>query len=114
MYILELFEKRKREQAVAKLNSEDFRSGDTVSANLLSEAKNSKPFIGVCIRKSASTCLLRKSVGNGAVEFNFPLYSNYKFELIKSSKVRRARLYYLRDLEGKKARLKARYRKRES
>ncbi len=112
MYILDLFEKRKREEAVARLNSDDFRAGDTISAHVQSGEKNARPFVGVCIRKSASGCLIRKVVGNGAVEYIFPLHSNYRIELIRSSKVRRARLYYLRDLKGKKARLKERYRKK--
>ncbi|QEK38746.1 50S ribosomal protein L19 [Candidatus Cytomitobacter primus] len=111
MYILELFEKRKKEAAVARLNSDNFRAGDTVAAHIQSEEKSSKPFVGVCIRKSASTALLREVIGNEAVEFIFPLYSNVKFELLRSAKVRRARLYYLRDLKGKKARLKERYKR---
>ncbi|WP_172619042.1 50S ribosomal protein L19 [Candidatus Cytomitobacter indipagum] len=113
MYILELFEKRKREAAAQRLNSDQFRAGDTVAAHVISDVnqKTARPFTGLCIRKSASTALIRETIGNDAVEFIFPLHSNVQFKLLKSSKVRRARLYYLRELKGKKARLKERRRK---
>lgn len=113
MYILELFEKRKRAEAAQKLNSDQFRAGDTVAAHVVSDTsqKHAKPFVGLCIRKSASTALIRETIGSHAVEFVFPLHSNVKFELLKSSKVRRSRIYYLRSLQGKKARLKERRKK---
>jgi len=110
--ILELFKVEQRKIA-EDLNSNGFRPGDTVAVHDPS-AKSSKPFVGLCIRKSSETALIRKAVGGYAVERIFPLYFNFKFEKIDSYKVRRARLYYLRNLTGKSARLKKKSQKKGS
>ena len=69
-------------------------------------------FRGVVIqRKGAGTTqtFTVRKISNGiGVERIFPLYSPFisEIDLNKSGKVRRARIYYLRDLTGKKARIK--------
>ena len=72
-------------------------------------------FEGVVIAKqngglTRSRITVRKMSGNTAVEKVFPLYSplNVEFKVKRKGHVRRAKLYYLRDLQGKKARIKER------
>jgi large subunit ribosomal protein L19 len=92
----------------------DFKPGDTLKVHTrVIEGKNERiqVFEGVCIgRKSGgenSAFTVRKiSFGEG-VEKVFPLYSPNvaRIEVVKHGKVRRAKLYYLRNLFGKKARI---------
>ena len=92
-----------------------FRSGDTVRVHVKikeGEKYRIQVFEGVVIARKnngiASTFTVRKvSLGYG-VERIFPVHSPIieKIEVVKSGKVRRARLYYLRGLRGKAARLK--------
>src|SRR5262250_273140 len=97
----------------------DFRAGDTVRVNVrLLEGEGEKvkeriqAFEGVVISKkgrasSASFTVRRVSFGTG-VERIFPLHSPSiaSIDVVGKGKVRRARLYYLRDLRGKAARIK--------
>ena len=95
----------------------DFRPGDTVRVSVKvveGERERVQAFEGVCIaRKNAginSNFTLRKiSYGEG-VERVFPLHSPRitAIEVVRRGKVRRAKLYYLRGLKGKAARLKER------
>jgi len=91
-----------------------FKAGDTV--RVLTKVKEEKSerlqaFEGVCIaRKNAginSSFTVRKISASVGVEKVFPLYSPVvdKIELVKIGKVRRAKLYYLRGLQSKKARI---------
>ena len=92
----------------------DFRPGDTVRVSVKvveGERERVQAFEGVCIaRKNAginSNFTLRKiSYGEG-VERIFPLYSPRitAIEVVRAGKVRRAKLYYLRGLTGKRARI---------
>jgi large subunit ribosomal protein L19 len=92
----------------------DFRPGDTVRVSVKvveGERERVQAFEGVCIaRKNAginSNFTLRKiSYGEG-VERIFPLYSPRitAIEVVRAGKVRRAKLYYLRGLTGKAARI---------
>ena len=95
----------------------DFQPGDTVKVHVQiseGEKKRIQIFQGVVIRIAGpgvnrSFTVRKMSFGIG-VERVFPLQSPnvMKVEITHRGKVRRARLYYLRDLTGKKARLKDR------
>jgi large subunit ribosomal protein L19 len=97
----------------------EFGPGDTVKVSVKvveGERERVQAFEGVCIaRKSAgvnSSFTLRKiSYGEG-VERIFPLYSPRitGIEVMRHGAVRRAKLYYLRGLTGKKARIRERAR----
>lgn len=96
----------------------DLRSGDTVRVHQkIKEEKKERiqVFEGVVIaikhgRGINATFTVRKISDGVGVERIFPLHAPFieKIEIIKRVKVRRAKLYYLRDLRGKKARLKQR------
>ena len=91
-----------------------FRPGDTVDVDVkIKEGNNSRiqTFTGVVIARQGSglreTFLVRKiSFGTG-VERRFPLHSPSidSIKLVRKGRVRRAKLYYLRKLRGKAARI---------
>lgn len=92
----------------------DFKPGDTVRVHVKikeGEKERLQAFEGVVISKSRgsqpSFTVRKMSFGQG-VERIFPLGSSIieKIEIVRSAKVRRAKLYYLRGLRGKAARLK--------
>ena len=103
-------------EQVAKLNKKipEFATGDTVCVVCkIVEEKNTRnqAYEGVCIARhnagAASTFTVRKiSFGEG-VERVFPLYSPniQEIKVVRRGKVRRSKLYYLRALFGKKARI---------
>ena len=96
-----------------KKNIPDIRPGDTVRVSFkITEAGKTRLqiFEGICIGKKHGNSLngsftLRKISAGIGVERTFPLHSPLitKLEKIKSRKVSRAKLYFLRDLVGKKA-----------
>jgi large subunit ribosomal protein L19 len=92
-----------------------FRPGDTVKVHYLireGDKERVQVFQGVVIRKSGggtgATFAVRKRSGGVGVERIFPLHTPRieKLEVVSSGRVRRARLYYLRDRQGKAARLR--------
>jgi large subunit ribosomal protein L19 len=92
----------------------DFAPGDTLKVNVkIIEGANERvqAFEGVCIaRKNAglnSSFTVRKISHGEGVERVFPLYSPRvdSIELVRRGEVRRAKLYYLRGLTGKAARI---------
>jgi len=92
-----------------------FRSGDTVKVHVKIKEGDKyriQIFEGVIIARKnngiSSTFTVRKVSSGYGVERIFPTHSPVidKLEVIKSGKVRRARLYYLRGRRGKAARLK--------
>jgi large subunit ribosomal protein L19 len=92
----------------------NFRPGDTVRVQVKikeGDKERLQAFEGVVISKSngaqASFTVRKMSFGQG-VERIFPVNSKVidKIDVVRSSKVRRAKLYYLRALRGKAARLK--------
>lgn len=92
-----------------------FRSGDTVSVSYKIVEGNKERiqvFKGVVIQIKGEGVnkrfTVRKMSGNVGVERIFPMNSPFieKVEVNRYGKVRRARLYYLRGLTGKKARIK--------
>ena len=99
----------------------DFYPGDVVKVGVrITEGKKERIqyFEGVCIAKKSrdinSSFTVRKiSFGEG-VERTFPLYGTVidSIKVIRSGKVRRAKLYYLRDRTGKSARIAEKIRKK--
>ena len=112
--LLETFEKQQIERLTSKKRIPAFRPGDTLKVTVkITEGSKSRlqAFEGVCIaRKNAgvrSSFTVRKiSYGEG-VERLFPLYSPRisGIEVVRRGKVRRAKLYYLRERQGKSARI---------
>ena len=95
----------------------DFRPGDTVKVHVRiveGEKKRIQIFQGVVIRKRGrgrgATFTVRKISNGVGVERIFPLHSPGidHIEIVQRGRVRRARLYYLRKLRGKKARIRVR------
>lgn len=92
-----------------------FRAGDTVTVHYKIREGNKEriqQYRGVVIQRSGegqtATFTVRKMSGNVGVERIFPVSSPFidKIEVNKYGKVRRARIFYLRNLTGKKARIK--------
>ncbi|MET0605021.1 MAG: 50S ribosomal protein L19 [Beijerinckiaceae bacterium] len=106
------------QEQVAKLSAgkgiPDFQPGDTVIVNVKvveGERSRVQAYEGVCIARARSglnqSFTVRKiSYGEG-VERVFPLYSPMidSIKVVRKGKVRRAKLYYLRDRRGKSARI---------
>lgn len=93
----------------------EFRPGDTLKVNVkVVEGNRSRiqAFQGVVIARSGAgvheTFTIRKISFGIGVERKFPVHSPSidSYELISRGDVRRAKLYYLRDLRGKKARIR--------
>jgi large subunit ribosomal protein L19 len=122
----EILKRVRREKAMSNLiiekllskakrnNLPDFASGDTVRVHVRikeGDKERVQAFEGLVISRSkgpqASFTVRKMSFGQG-VERIFPDNAPVvdKVELLRSSKVRRAKLYYLRGLRGKAARLK--------
>jgi large subunit ribosomal protein L19 len=105
------------EKLLAKAQRADvptFKPGDTVRVQVKikeGDKERLQAFEGVVIKKTAglqpSFTVRKISFGQG-VERIFPVHSKVvdKVEVVRSAKVRRAKLYYLRGLRGKAARLK--------
>ncbi len=101
---------------VAGKNIPEFRAGDTLRlAVTIKEGSKTRvqSYEGVCIAKrgqgTGMTINVRKIGANGVgIERMFPVYSDSinEIQVIRRGRVRRARLFYLRDLAGKKARIK--------
>ena len=105
------------EKLLAKSHRTDlpeFRPGDTVRVHVKikeGDKERLQAFEGVVIKRDrgpqASFTVRKMSFGHG-VERIFPIQSKVidKIDLLRSSRVRRAKLYYLRNLRGKAARLR--------
>ena len=114
MNIIDKIEKQQMEKILAERSIPDFGAGDTLRVNVKvveGTRERVQAFEGVCIaRKNAgvrSSFTVRKiSYGEG-VERIFPLYSPRisGIEVVRKGKVRRAKLYYLRERQGKSARI---------
>ena len=114
MNILQQLESDQLAELKAKRNVSDFAPGDTLRVYVkVSEGDRARTqaYEGVCVaRKNAgvnSSFTVRKiSFGEG-VERVFPLYSPgiWEIEVVRKGTVRRAKLYYLRDLRGKASRI---------
>jgi large subunit ribosomal protein L19 len=103
--------------AIKRDDVPDFRAGDTVNVHVkVVEGSRSRvqQFQGVVIRVQGSgigrTFTVRKVSFGVGVERTFPLHSPIfeKVEIVTRGDVRRAKLYYLRNLRGKAAKIKER------
>ncbi|MBD3797796.1 MAG: 50S ribosomal protein L19 [Campylobacterales bacterium] len=109
---IENFEKAQ----IADKNIPDFRAGDTVRlAVTIKEGDKTRvqAYEGVCIARrgqgTGETITVRKIGANGVgIERIFPIYTDSINEItvIRRGRVRRAKLFYLRNLAGKAARIK--------
>lgn len=113
---------KKIEQAeIARLTANkeipDFRTGDTLRVHCrITEGTRTRIqlFEGVCLGRQGAgyneMFIVRKISSGEGVERGFPLYSPNleKIEVIRKGKVRRAKIYYLRERSGKSARIKER------
>lgn len=104
-----------------KTDIPEFIAGDTVRVHLtIKEGTKERvqAFEGVCIQKRGGlvteTFTVRKVSKGYGVERIFPLHSPRieKIEVLRRGRVRRARLFYLRNLQGKSARIKERVNKK--
>jgi large subunit ribosomal protein L19 len=109
---MNMLEKIQRENL--KANLPDFRPGDTIRVHAKikeGDKERIQVFEGVVIRRKGhgveATFTVRKVSYGVGVERIFPVHSPLidKVEIAARGRVRRAKLYYLRDLSGKKARL---------
>jgi large subunit ribosomal protein L19 len=105
------------EQSYLRKGLPQFRPGDSVKVHVRVVEGNRERvqvFQGVVIRRSGGglreTFTVRKISFGVGVERTFPLHSPSiaKLEVVQRGHVRRAKLYYLRDLRGKKARIRER------
>jgi len=92
----------------------NFKSGDTITVHykiIEGNKERIQQFRGVVLQRRGSghteTFMVRKMSGNVGVERIFPTASPFidKIEINKHGKVRRSRIFYLRKLTGKKARI---------
>ncbi|MFH1320160.1 MAG: 50S ribosomal protein L19 [Bacteroidota bacterium] len=94
-----------------------FNAGDTITIDykiIEGEKERIQQFKGVVLQRRGSgnteTCTVRKVSGGIGIERIIPLHSPFIDQIIvhKRGKVRRARIFYLRKLKGKKARINER------
>ena len=114
MNIINDIENEQITEIVKKRTVPNFKSGDTVKVNVYVTEGNKErvqAFEGICIARSNrgfnSTFTIRKISHGEGVERVFPVYSPMlaSIELIRKGKVRRSKLYYLRQRSGKSARI---------
>ena len=108
-----LLEKFNKDQ---QKNLPDLRPGDTIKVYQKvkeGDKERIQIFEGIIIARKhgkgiSATITVRKVVGGVGVERIFPIHSPSidKIEVVRRGKVRRAKLYYLREAKGKKAKLK--------
>lgn len=113
-------------QLISKLNQGqmnrrlNFNVGDTVKVHYIIsvDSKTNQPktqvfegaVIGIANKESSKTFTVRRVSYDVGVERIFPLYSTKiaKIELVRKGNIHQAKLYYLRDLSGKSAKIKER------
>ena len=114
MNTVQKFEQRQIAQLTENKQIPEFRVGDTISVNVKiieGESERLQAFEGICIARSNkgvnSSFTLRKISHGEGVERVFPLFSPRleNIKLVRRGEVRRAKLYYMRDLTGKAARI---------
>ena len=112
--LMQKFENAQIERLVSKKRIPAFRPGDTIKVTLkIVEGERSRLqiFEGICIAKKNNSVnskfTVRKISHGEGVERVFPLFSPNidKIEVVRKGNVNRAKLYYLRDRTGKRARI---------
>ena len=112
--LMQKFENTQIERLVSKKRIPAFRPGDTIKVTLkIVEGERSRLqiFEGICIAKKNNSVnskfTVRKISHGEGVERSFPLFSPNidKIEVVRKGNVNRAKLYYLRDRTGKRARI---------
>jgi len=107
---------KKIEAEHIRLDLPEFKAGDTVKVHyriIEGEKERIQVFQGAVLRRrrgtTNSTFTVRKISDGIGVERVFPMNSPYidRVEVISEGKVRRSRIYYLRNLRGKAARIKS-------
>ena len=107
---------KKIEAEHLRLDMPDFKAGDTVKVHyriIEGEKERIQVFQGAVLRRrrgtTNSTFTVRKISDGIGVERVFPMNSPFidRVEVVSEGKVRRSRIYYLRNLRGKAARIKS-------
>ena len=115
IFFMESLLKYVQDNLIAKTDFPDFSTGDTITVYYeIKEGEKSRVqfFRGVVIQRrgtgATETFTIRKMSGEVGVERIFPINmpAIQKIEVNKRGKVRRARIFYYRELRGKKARIK--------
>jgi large subunit ribosomal protein L19 len=110
------------EQTVVRDDIPHFTAGDTINVHYRvreGDKERIQQYKGVVINERGSgankTMTVRKMSGNVGVERIFPLYSPFiaQIDVVKKGKVRRSKLFYLRKLRGKAARIQEKGRRQE-
>ena len=114
MNVIDKIQKDQMDKIIAARSIPDFSAGDTIKVNVKiveGDKERIQAFEGLCIARSGgglneSFTVRKISYGEG-VERVFPIFSPKIAGIIvlKKGKVRRAKLYYLRDRRGKSARI---------
>lgn len=113
--LIEQFEKKQIETLTENKTIPNFQAGDTLRVKVRiieGKTKRLQAFEGLCIARknnSLNSSFTVRKISNGeGVERVFPLYSPVveEIEVVKRGVVRRAKLYYMRELTGKAARIK--------
>lgn len=102
-------------KAQLKTNIPEFKAGDTVRVHVRiveGDRERIQQFEGLVVKRRgggiSATYTVRKISNGVGVERTFPVHTPKvdKIEVVRKGKVRRAKLYYLRNLSGKAARIK--------
>ena len=114
MNVIDKIQKDQMDKIVAERSIPDFSAGDTINVDVKiveGDKERIQAFEGLCIARSGgglneSFTVRKISYGEG-VERIFPIFSPKiaGITVLKKGKVRRAKLYYLRDRRGKSARI---------
>ena len=114
MNVIDKIQKDQMDKIVAESSIPDFSAGDTIKVDVKiveGDKERIQAFEGLCIARSGgglneSFTVRKISYGEG-VERIFPIFSPKiaGITVLKKGKVRRAKLYYLRDRRGKSARI---------
>ena len=114
MNVIDKIEKDQMDKISSERSIPEFGAGDTIKVDVKiveGDKERIQAFEGLCIARSGgglneSFTVRKISYGEG-VERVFPLYSPRisEIEVVRRGKVRRAKLYYLRDRQGKSARI---------